>query len=80
MTVSVLLFARYREAAGAPSIDVEVGPGATIAEVWEQVRIRVPALKDEARPLFSCDRAYVRPDRILSGREEIAVFPHVSGG
>ena len=80
MIVPVLLFARYREAAGASSIEIEIGPGATLAEVWERVRARVPALKDEGRPLFSCDRAYARPDHRVNGNEEIAVFPPVSGG
>lgn len=80
MTVPVLLFARYREAAGAASIEVEVGANATLADVWAQVRARVPALRGEDRPLFSCDRIYARPDRAVTGREEIAVFPPVSGG
>lgn len=80
MTVPVLLFARYREMAGAASIEVEIAAGATIQDVWERVRARVPALRDEARPLFSCDRVYARPDRALTGNEEIAVFPPVSGG
>ena len=80
MTVSVLLFARYREAAGAPSIEVEVPANATLADVWARVRARVPALGREERPCFSCDRAYARADRALTGREEIAVFPPVSGG
>ena len=80
MIVPVLLFARYREAAGAASIEVEVAGGATLADVWEGVRARVPALRDERRPLFSCDRIYARPDRPVTGIEEIAVFPPVSGG
>jgi len=80
MNVPVLLFARYREAAGAASIEIEVGAGATLADVWEGVCARVPALRDEGRPLFSCDRAYARPDRPVLGNEEIAIFPPVSGG
>lgn len=80
MTISVLLFARYREAAGAATIDVEIGEDATLADVWERVRTRVPALKDERRPLFSCDHVYARPDHPVTGREEIAAFPPVSGG
>jgi molybdopterin converting factor small subunit len=80
MIVPVLLFARYREAAGAASIEVEVAAGATLADVWEGVLARVPALRDERRPLFSCDRSYARPDHPVTGLEEIAVFPPVSGG
>ncbi len=80
MTVSVRLFARYREAAGAPSIDVEVEENATLEEVWARVRARVPSLRDEKRPLFACNRAYAGKDLAITGREEIAAFPPVSGG
>jgi len=80
VTVSVLLFARYREAAGAPAIVVEVGPDATLADVWNRVRAAVPGLGSEERPLLSCDRVYAALDRPITGREEIAAFPPVSGG
>jgi molybdopterin converting factor small subunit len=80
MKVSVLLFARYREAAGVPRVEVEVPPGATLGQVWERVRLAVPDLREEAAPLLACDRDYARPDRVLTGNEEIAAFPPVSGG
>lgn len=80
MKIRVLLFARYREAAGRPSIEVEVGEPATVGEVWDRVRAEVPGLRGEARPLFACDRSYARPDRVIRGEEEIAAFPPVSGG
>jgi molybdopterin converting factor small subunit len=80
MTVLVLLFARYREVAKASSLEVEVPPGATLADVWSQVRARIPGLSRDERPLFSCDRVYAREDRAIAGHEEIAVFPPVSGG
>ena len=80
MTVLVLLVARYREAAKASSVEVEVPPGATLADVWSQLRVRIPGLSRDERPLFSCDRVYAREDRAIAGDEEIAVFPPVSGG
>jgi molybdopterin converting factor small subunit len=80
MRVSVLLFARYREAAGRESIEVEVPADATLGQVWEQVRSALPALGPEARPLLACDRSYARLDRVIRGGEEIAAFPPVSGG
>ena len=80
MTVMVLLFARYAEAAGASCLQVEVAQGATLQDLWARVRANVPALAAEERPLFSCDRAYAAADRVITGREEIAVFPPVSGG
>jgi molybdopterin converting factor small subunit len=78
--VTVLLFARYREAAGRPALEVEAQEGATLQGIWEKVQEAVPALAGERRPLFACDRAHARPDRVVTGREEIAVFPPVSGG
>ena len=80
MRVSVLLFARYREAAGRAAVEVEVPEAATLGQVWEAVCAGVPALRGETRPLLACDRSYARADRVLTGREEIAAFPPVSGG
>ena len=58
MTVSVLLFARYRDVAGLSAIDVEVPAGATLGQVWEAVQARVPGLRPETRPLLARDLAY----------------------
>ena len=80
MRVTVLLFARYREAAGREAVEVEVPAGATVGGIWDRVREAVPALRGESGALFACDRAYARPDRIVRGGEEIAAFPPVSGG
>ena len=80
MKVSILLFARYREVAGRERLEVDVPHGATLSRVWEQVRDDVPALRRETHPLFACDRAYARPERTITGSEEIAAFPPVSGG
>ncbi len=80
MKVSVLLFARYRELAGCPNVEVEVPEGATLANIWDEVKDSIPALRSEGRPLMACDRAYATLDRVIEGREEIAAFPPVSGG
>ncbi len=80
MKCTVLLFARYGELAGAPRIEVDVRDGATLGEIWDRVRERVPALRGEENPLLACERSYARPDRVVSPGEEIAVFPPVSGG
>jgi len=78
--VSVLLFARFRELAAAESVEVEVPEGATLGEVWKRVVEHVPALRGGAQPLLACNRVYSRPELRLSGGEEIAAFPPVSGG
>ena len=80
MKVSVLLFARYREAAGTPAIEIEVPDPATLRSVWDAVRHQVPALGGEERPLLACNRAYARPETVVQPGDEVAVFPPVSGG
>jgi len=77
---TVLLFARYADLAGAPSIEVELPEGATLGDLWERIREMVPALRSESRPLLACDRAYARPETIVPAGGEIAAFPPVSGG
>jgi molybdopterin converting factor small subunit len=80
MKVTVHLFARYREIAGRAGVEVEVAAGTTLGEVWAAVRAAVPALQAEVNPLLACDRAYARRDRTVTGAEEIAALPPVSGG
>ncbi len=80
MTIPVRLFARYRETAGAPAVEVEVPAGATLGTVWEAVQTRVPALRQEMGPLLACDRRYARVERPVREGEEVAAFPPVSGG
>jgi molybdopterin synthase sulfur carrier subunit len=80
MKVTVLLFARYQELAGAPGLEVEVAEPVTIGAVWEAVRERVPALRAEGRPMLACNRAHARPETVVRPGDEIAAFPPVSGG
>jgi len=77
---TVLLFARYAELAGAPSLEIDLPEGATLGDLWNRVREMVPALRDEIRPLLACDRVYARPDMAVPAGGEIAAFPPVSGG
>jgi len=80
MTVSVLLFARYQEAAGRDRLRIEIPAPATLWQVWQQVQVAVPSLRGEMRPLLACNRCYAPPDRVVDDADEIAVFPPVSGG
>jgi len=81
LKVRVLLFARYREAAGGrEDLDVDLPAGSTLERLWEEVGRQVPALAGETSPLIAMGRAYARPDRVVDPDEEIAFFPPVSGG
>lgn len=80
MRLSILLFARYREAAGRPVVEVDVPEGATLEDAWRRLQAAVPALAREGRPLLACDRVYVTLDHVVREGEEVAAFPPVSGG
>jgi molybdopterin converting factor small subunit len=80
MTVTILLFARYREAAGTDIAVVELPDGATLGDAWAAVRRRFPGLAAEASPMMALDRAYRGADAGIPPGAEVAFFPPVSGG
>jgi molybdopterin synthase catalytic subunit len=79
--VRVRLFARYREAAGRDSLDLELPEGGTVDAAWSMVTARHPQL-DPYRPytLFAVGHEYVGADHPLRSGDELCLFPPVSGG
>jgi molybdopterin synthase catalytic subunit len=76
VNVQVRLFAALRERVGAGSLELELGEGATVGDVW-------PALALGAEPpglLYAVNRAYVERTEPLTSGDEVAVIPPVSGG
>ncbi|HEV8375628.1 MAG TPA: MoaD/ThiS family protein [Candidatus Polarisedimenticolia bacterium] len=81
MKVRVLLFARLRELARSDALELELPEGSTAGSVWLRLQEQVEALRAYRRPpLMAIDQAYVSPDSVLAGGEEVAFFPPVSGG
>jgi len=80
MTVRVLLFARYQEAAGAPELRLDLPEGATLRDVWAEVRKLAPRLAAEESPLMAIDRHYAAAASVVTPGAEVAFFPPVSGG
>jgi len=78
MRVRVLLFAAYRELAGARETDVELPPGATVGALVATLRQRWPALPADAA--VAVDREFAPRDRALHDGCEAALIPPVSGG
>ena len=81
MRVTVRLFARLREIAGASEVVIDVEPPATVAVVWAELARRHEALQPYAHSLSAArNLEYVRPDAEVSEGDEIAFLPPVSGG
>ena len=81
MRVTVRLFARLREIAGAAELSREVGAGATIGAVWRELAREFPDLAAYERSVSSAVNAdYARMDHAVQDGDEIAFLPPVSGG
>ena len=81
MRVRVRLFAAARELVGSESLEIEVGSGATIAEMKRAVVASVPALDRLMKhSLWAVGAEYVADGTVLSENADVAMIPPVSGG
>jgi molybdopterin converting factor subunit 1 len=81
MHVTVRLFARLRELAGAAELGQELPDGASAKTAWESLVRACPALA-EYEPAISCavNEEYARLTTPLKNGDEVAFLPPVSGG
>ncbi|MGK2955740.1 MAG: molybdenum cofactor biosynthesis protein [Solirubrobacterales bacterium] len=82
MLLNVRLFAGLREAAGADSVEVEVGPDSTAATLVETLKNRpgVGELLERMPVRVAVNMTYVDGGTVLREGDEIALVPPISGG
>jgi molybdopterin converting factor subunit 1 len=81
MRVTVRLFARLRDIAGADELTRDIAAGGTIGTVWRQLSVEYPELGQYERSISSAVNAdYARMDQVLREGDEVAFLPPVSGG
>ncbi len=81
MTLTVLLFARLRDAAGADAVPVELSAGETVADLRRRLADAHPALGALLeRSAVAVNHDFADPARVLRPGDEVAVIPPVSGG
>ena len=81
MDVTVRLFASLREHAGAGTLALKLGDGATVADAIAELRSGALAGLPENAPFVAAvAREYVERDHPLSEGDELALVPPVSGG
>lgn len=77
--VTVLFFARLREAAGVHAVTVALTPPTTIEALARRLEEERPGLR-LAGSLCSVDERYAEPQHVLLGGETVAFLPPISGG
>ena len=81
LRVAVRLFAGYRERAGVAQVELELPQGATVGDLAsEMVRRYPPMTREASRLVVAVNQEYQEHDHVLSGGDEVALIPPVSGG
>ena len=81
MRVTVRLFAKLRDIAGASELARDTAPGATIGEIWRDLAREFPELAGYERSISTAVNAdYARMDTRVADGDEVAFLPPVSGG
>ena len=81
MLVTVRLFARLRELAGAGELPLELTAGATVQDAWRALETRCHAVQPYAGKVSCAVNAdYSRMTAALRDGDEVAFLPPVSGG
>lgn len=81
MLVRVKLFAAHRQLLGRRELDMQVPAGATIAEVWRQLKAEQPPLAHLSDTLVAAlNHDYAPLDARVHEGDVVAFIPPVSGG
>jgi molybdopterin converting factor subunit 1 len=81
MRVTIRLFARLRDIAGASELARDLTPGATIGDLWRQLAGEFPELAQYERSISSAVNAdYAKMNQVVGEGDEVAFLPPVSGG
>jgi len=81
MRVTVRLFARLRDLAGAGELVRELSAPATVQTVWRSLVADFPTLADYERTMsVAVNAEYARMNADVTDGDEVAFLPPVSGG
>ena len=81
MTVRLLYFASFRDAAGTDEESRSLPEGTTVGALWDELRAGVPLFaRYTSMPAAAVNCEYVSASRRLAENDEVAFLPPVAGG
>ncbi|HIE53468.1 MAG TPA: MoaD family protein [Armatimonadetes bacterium] len=80
MNITLKVFAGLRDIIGQSSLQVQVPPGTTVGQLWEQFQQQYPRLQNYSPVALTVNLEYAPPDTELQEGDEVAFIPPVSGG
>lgn len=78
--INLLFFGITHDIAGSRKIDWEITPGTTVGELKKQLQEKFPKLSELKTYAIAVDEEYAPDEKPLTGQEEVAIIPPVSGG
>ncbi len=80
-SLSIKLFASIRQAMNSNEIKINIDNGITVLQMKEIIFETFPNLKKLNIPFFvAVNHKYSKDSDVIDTNDEIALFPHVSGG
>ena len=80
-SLSIKLFASIRQAMNSDEIKINIDNGITVLQMKEIIFETFPNLKKLNIPFFvAINHTYSKDSDVIDTNDEIALFPHVSGG
>lgn len=80
-TITVKFFSHLKEKAGVASAALEIAPGATIADLKEQVTLQYPALETHLRNiLILIDNRIAIDEDVIPGGCTVSFMTPIGGG
>jgi molybdopterin converting factor subunit 1 len=81
MRVTVRLFGRLHDLAGANQLERDVAADATVGDIWHQLAAEFPSMAPYGRSISAAVNAdFSRMTTRLADGDEVAFLPPVSGG
>ena len=80
MQIDILAFGITKDIIGGSSLQFELKEGSTVKDLKTQLFEQYPAMNALTSMLIAVDEDYGDETLVLTGKEEIALIPPVSGG